>query len=98
VQDVQAACAAAAALEPPALRLLLSADAEVSLPQALRLEAQAQAVVLLVGPEGGLAEPELAAAQTHGFICCRLGPRILRAETAPVAALAAIAALAGDLR
>ena len=54
------------------------------------------ALSLLIGPEGGLSAPELAIAQHHGFIACRLGPRVLRAETAPLAALATIQALLGD--
>lgn len=63
-----------------------------------RTHAAGPPVALLVGPEGGLAEPELAAAQADGFLPCSLGPRILRAETAPIAALAAIQALAGDFQ
>ncbi|HEY6452312.1 MAG TPA: 16S rRNA (uracil(1498)-N(3))-methyltransferase [Steroidobacteraceae bacterium] len=51
---------------------------------------------LLIGPEGGLSEEEVAMAERHGFRACRLGPRILRAETAPLAALAAIQTLLGD--
>jgi 16S rRNA (uracil1498-N3)-methyltransferase len=54
-------------------------------------------VALLVGPEGGLSGREQLLAQRHGFQACRLGPRILRTETAPLAALAALQALAGDL-
>jgi 16S rRNA (uracil1498-N3)-methyltransferase len=52
---------------------------------------------LLIGPEGGLdnAERELAAAQ--GFTGARLGPRVLRTETAAVAALAILQATAGDV-
>jgi 16S rRNA (uracil1498-N3)-methyltransferase len=54
-------------------------------------------VVLLVGPEGGLSGREQLLAQRHGFQACRLGPRTLRTETAPLAALAALQALSGDL-
>lgn len=54
------------------------------------------ALSVLIGPEGGLSAQELASAQHHGFIACGLGPRILRAETAPLAALATIQALLGD--
>jgi 16S rRNA (uracil1498-N3)-methyltransferase len=54
-------------------------------------------VVLLVGAEGGFAPAEQAAAQAGGFEPVRLGPRILRTETAPVAALAVLQALWGDL-
>jgi 16S rRNA (uracil1498-N3)-methyltransferase len=49
---------------------------------------------LLSGPEGGLTEAEEAQARAQGFVPVRLGPRVLRAETAP---LAALAWLAGDL-
>ena len=51
---------------------------------------------LLVGPEGGLSEREHDLAASRGFIPVRLGPRVLRAETAPLAALAAIHARWGD--
>ena len=53
---------------------------------------------LLIGPEGGLSEPERQAAMDAGFQGVRLGPRVLRTETAPLAALAAIQALWGDFR
>lgn len=51
---------------------------------------------LLVGPEGGLSPEELAQTRRAGFIGVRMGPRILRTETAGVAALAAIQSLWGD--
>lgn len=54
-------------------------------------------LALLVGPEGGLSEAEVAAASAQGFIRLQLGPRILRTETAGLAALAALQALYGDL-
>lgn len=53
---------------------------------------------LLVGPEGGLSERERELAEGRGCEPVSLGPRVLRAETAPVAALAAIHALWGDFR
>lgn len=53
-------------------------------------------ITLLVGPEGGLGEAERAAARAAGFTGVCLGPRILRTETAPLAAIAAIQALWGD--
>lgn len=55
-------------------------------------------VTLLVGPEGGLSPRERTLAQARGFQGARLGPRILRTETAPLAAIAIIQALWGDLR
>jgi len=53
-------------------------------------------VLLLIGPEGGLSENEISVAETNGFTPVRLGPRILRTETAPIAALAAMQMLWGD--
>ncbi len=54
-------------------------------------------VVVMIGPEGGFSAPEAALALEHGFKPVRLGPRILRAETAAVAALSAVQLLWGDL-
>jgi len=51
---------------------------------------------VLVGPEGGLAPDEREAAIGAGFVPVRFGPRVLRTETAPLAALAALQALYGD--
>lgn len=53
-------------------------------------------LVLLAGPEGGLSPEEERAAAAAGFVAVRLGPRLLRTETAAVAALAAVQALWGD--
>ncbi len=75
--------------------LLLAPDAERSLTE---LPAPQGVVTLLVGPEGGLSRGEHRAARAAGFTPARLGPRILRAETAPLAAIAAIQALWGDFR
>lgn len=55
-------------------------------------------VTLAVGPEGGFSEAELAYLQANGFQGVRMGPRILRTETAGVAALAILQAVGGDLR
>ncbi|MBS1209884.1 MAG: ribosomal methyltransferase RsmE [Proteobacteria bacterium] len=53
-------------------------------------------VSLLIGPEGGWSDKELAAAQAAGCRPVRLGPRVLRTETAGLAAIAAMMALWGD--
>lgn len=55
-------------------------------------------LTLLVGPEGGLAPEERDGARARGLVGVRLGPRIMRTETAPLAAIAAIQALWGDFR
>jgi 16S rRNA (uracil1498-N3)-methyltransferase len=75
-------------------RLLLSPAAAVRIDEVPR---PAGGVTLLIGPEGGLAEAEQEAARTAGFILVRLGPRVLRTETAAIAALALLQRQFGDL-
>ena len=53
-------------------------------------------VTILVGPEGGLSSEERKLAKAQGFTGARLGPRVMRTETAPLAAIAAIQTLWGD--
>jgi 16S rRNA (uracil1498-N3)-methyltransferase len=53
-----------------------------------------QNLLALSGPEGGLGPDEIAWAQSAGFVAVSLGPRVLRAETAPLALLAALTARA----
>ena len=74
-------------------RLLLSPGAERRLRELSRPLGR---ITLLAGPEGGFTAQEEAAARRHGFTPVRLGPRVLRTETAAVAALAALQALWGD--
>ncbi|MGH8621036.1 MAG: 16S rRNA (uracil(1498)-N(3))-methyltransferase [Burkholderiales bacterium] len=74
-------------------RLLLSPRSVRGLRE---LERPAGAIVILSGPEGGFSPEEEHAAERTGFLPVRLGPRVLRTETAAVAALAAIQALWGD--
>jgi 16S rRNA (uracil1498-N3)-methyltransferase len=54
-------------------------------------------ICLLSGPEGGFTGHERKLALAAGFIALRLGPRVLRTETAALAALSAIQTLWGDL-
>jgi 16S rRNA (uracil1498-N3)-methyltransferase len=54
-------------------------------------------VALLIGPEGGLSDGDIAAAQTAAFTPLTLGPRVLRTETAPVVALSLLQHYFGDL-
>ena len=77
-----------------ALRLMLAPDAA----QTLAEVPPAREVQLLIGAEGGLDPQEVLAAQQAGFQAVRLGPRVLRTETAGLAALAALQALWGDFR
>jgi 16S rRNA (uracil1498-N3)-methyltransferase len=62
----------------------------------LRDDHDAASIAVLIGPEGGLSEREIEAACTHGFTALNLGPRILRTETAALAALAVIQFQFGD--
>jgi 16S rRNA (uracil1498-N3)-methyltransferase len=55
------------------------------------------AITILVGPESGLSPPELAAARAAGFVPVSLGPRVLRTETAGLAAAAVLQSRFGDL-
>jgi 16S rRNA (uracil1498-N3)-methyltransferase len=54
-------------------------------------------VMVMLGPEGGFTEQEARAAEAAGFVVAGLGPRILRAETAAVAACALVQYIFGDL-
>jgi 16S rRNA (uracil1498-N3)-methyltransferase len=74
-------------------RLLLAAGAASPLGGAAQ---GAREIELFVGPEGGIEEPERAALERAGYVPCRLGPRILRSETAAIAAIAVLQATAGD--
>lgn len=67
-------------------------------PVAAPLESHARphSLAFLIGPEGGLSEAEVAQAKATGFHAARLGPRVLRTETAPVVALAVAQQLWGD--
>ncbi|HEX5305940.1 MAG TPA: 16S rRNA (uracil(1498)-N(3))-methyltransferase [Dyella sp.] len=82
------------ALDGAALRLALLPGGDRC---ARELRPPADGAVLVVGPEGGLGERDIAALRAHGFQGLQLGPRILRTETAGLAALAALQALHGDL-
>ncbi|MEO8717234.1 MAG: 16S rRNA (uracil(1498)-N(3))-methyltransferase [Burkholderiales bacterium] len=77
---------------PGGARLLLSPLAELGL-RAAKLDG---AVSLAAGPEAGFTAEEEAMLAEAGFVPFRLGPRVLRTETAALAALAALNALAGD--
>lgn len=74
--------------------LLLSPEAQLGLREAAsRLQG---AATLAAGPESGFTPAEEALLAHAGFVPVRLGPRVLRTETAALAALAALNALAGD--
>jgi 16S rRNA (uracil1498-N3)-methyltransferase len=95
VPHIEAAASLAEALAPvrdAQLKLVLAVDASERWPMAIT-----GPVAIVVGPEGGFTDEELALAHTHAFHAVRLGPRTLRTETAGLAAIAALQAIAGDL-
>lgn len=77
-------------------RILLSPRAEQPLTDWARHHPP-QAITLIIGPEGGLSEPEENAALRHGAHALSMGPRVLRTETAGMAALAALNAIWGEM-
>ena len=82
-------------LAPPGAhgaRIVLSPGGELRVRDLVR----SQTLTLLIGPEGGLSEPEQRAAADAGFRALSLGPRVLRTETAAIAVLAAIQQQLGD--
>ncbi|MGH8724145.1 MAG: 16S rRNA (uracil(1498)-N(3))-methyltransferase [Burkholderiales bacterium] len=76
-----------------AMKILLSPLAELPFS---RLPLKGSEFVLAAGPEAGFTAAEEAALAAAGFVPASLGPRVLRTETAAVAALAALSALRGD--
>jgi 16S rRNA (uracil1498-N3)-methyltransferase len=78
----------------PALRIVLVPGSGEGLRALTRPE---RPVTILIGPEGGLDDDEVREAIRHGCEPISLGPRVLRTETAGIAALAALQAIFGDL-
>jgi 16S rRNA (uracil1498-N3)-methyltransferase len=91
---------ALSALAPERVLVFCDEDAPIADPvAALAAAAGAPALAVLVGPEGGFAAEEREALVAHrNIVRLALGPRILRADTAAVAALALVQAVLGDWR
>ena len=85
---------ALAALEPGTVGLTLDPRGDGALGNLL---GTARRVALAIGPEGGFTDDEIRTLTDAGFRGLRLGPRILRTETAPIAALAILQYAQGDL-
>jgi 16S rRNA (uracil1498-N3)-methyltransferase len=79
------------------LRLMLAPGSKLTL-ASIEPPAPGAQIELLIGAEGGLAPDEVELAGLAGYVSVRLGPRVLRTETAGLAALAAIQCLWGDFR
>ncbi|MEN9315975.1 MAG: hypothetical protein RIS35_2368 [Pseudomonadota bacterium] len=80
-----------------ALRLALVPGARTRLAELPPPAGDAPAIELLVGPESGLSDEEVRLAVQCGFVPVSLGPRVLRTETAGLAAIAALQSRFGDL-
>jgi 16S rRNA (uracil1498-N3)-methyltransferase len=79
------------------LRLMLYEGEGTSSLKAVLAGTACRQIALLVGPEGGFAPAEVAAARARGFLPVSLGPRILRTETAAISAATVIQYALGDL-
>ncbi len=95
LQPIRSLEEAIRAIDVP-VRLVLDPRAERPLTE-LCAQPRPEGVALLVGPEGGLTEDEVAMAEEHGFRALTLGPRILRAETAALSGVAVLQYQWGDL-
>lgn len=89
--------AALAAAQNADLRLMLYEGEGTSSLKSALAGSSCQQIALLVGPEGGFAPTEVAAARQEGFLPVSLGPRILRTETAAISAATVIQFALGDL-
>lgn len=76
-------------------RLMLQPSAMASLVASAAIECP---IEIMIGPEGGFSDGEIALAATHGVTPVRFGARVLRTETAGLAAIAALNAVHGDLQ
>jgi 16S rRNA (uracil1498-N3)-methyltransferase len=94
--EIQPFEAALAAVQDAPLKVLFWEEASAPL-RDLAPPLPPAAAAVAVGPEGGFTPGEVAAARAAGFAVTSLGPRILRAETAAVVALALLGYVAGDL-
>jgi 16S rRNA (uracil1498-N3)-methyltransferase len=88
---------AVAALAPDDIRVVPWEEAPAAPPLHDLVPRHPAGVAVLIGPEGGLTAEEVALATSAGFRVATLGPRILRTETAAIAALAAIQSRVGGL-
>lgn len=80
------------------LKLVFWEEAEKSsLKEIMRNSKNIETIALILGPEGGLTSQEVMEAEKGGALAASLGPRILRAETAAIAALTAVMYELGDM-
>ena len=75
------------------VQLILHADADVPMRE---IEMNGNELTLLIGPEGGFSDAEYERAAAAGLLAARLGPRVMRTETAAIAAISAAQTTWGD--
>ena len=83
-----------------ALKLFFWEEAQTSFKEIEAMGLQTKGltdIILMIGPEGGFTKEEAQLAKAHGFLIAGLGKRILRAETAPLAAISIVQHIFGDL-
>jgi 16S rRNA (uracil1498-N3)-methyltransferase len=97
VQDVQTVKEMLANNDCKTKIIAYECEDRMSLKTALREAGQMEDLLLIIGPEGGISEGELAKAREAGAVPVSLGRRILRAETAGLVAMSAIFYETGDL-
>ena len=97
VQDVQTVKEMLANNDCKTKIIAYECEDRMSLKTALREAGQMEDLLLIIGPEGGISEAELAKAREAGAVPVSLGRRILRAETAGLVAMSAIFYETGDL-
>ncbi|MFO7287562.1 MAG: 16S rRNA (uracil(1498)-N(3))-methyltransferase [Gammaproteobacteria bacterium] len=96
--DIEPVCPLSVCLDKvPAESVRIVLDPRAEAPLSSVSPPNGTAVFLLVGPEGGFSDSDLALARATGFVGVRLGPRTLRAETAAIVAVGLLQALWGDL-
>lgn len=82
---------------PPELRILFWEHATEGLREVIDCRAAPRSILVAIGPEGSWSEQEVQQARQAGFVAVRFGPRILRTDTAGIAALAVLQSRWGDL-
>lgn len=83
--------------ETSQVRLVFSERGGGSLADVMASKGPVRSTSIAIGPEGGWSEEEISLAEAKGFVAIHLGPRILRSETAAVAALTLVQHRFGDL-
>ncbi len=79
------------------LKIVFHEKSPMGLRETLSKASSKESVAVLIGPEGGFTESEVRSAEAAGFLPTHMGPRILRSETAPIAVLAILEYIFGEM-